>query len=390
MSTAPSKLPRWATAPSPGMPGNIEPPETKKDAGFLNGEEPAAGHFNWLLNLQYQWIEFLAQPSRQMELQALVGSQLMDSTLSEDLRAITGNNSPTAQQVIVAAGQNGKIRRKRIGDPGLWETVTPAGGFNGLFCGACYDPAFNVLVLVGAGMQVQTAPPTTTGAWTARPVDSPGAGYSFDQVVSNGAGILVANPAIGSTGAGSSDGIRVANIATGTIANWRKNSTLDGVAGSGPTTKIAYGSGRFVSAEGYTSVDGSAWFSHGAILAQVMLDIVYSPRFGFIALGFTDPVQGSLWTSPDGVAWTLRASFPQVNWGSRLLTIGRSVFVMVSGYMDGEQLGFLLNAKDDLSEFIYVPWQQAKVTYTSFVTNGIIWSVGPAGRICAGPPLLSY
>lgn len=51
----PTELPRWAD-----VGGDIvEPNSAKKDVGWVSAERPPAQYFNWILNLIYQWIEWL-------------------------------------------------------------------------------------------------------------------------------------------------------------------------------------------------------------------------------------------------------------------------------------------------------------------------------------------
>lgn len=53
-ATAPTDQPRWAD-----VGGDIvEPSEGKKDVGWVDAEEPAAEHMNWLQNLAYLWIAY--------------------------------------------------------------------------------------------------------------------------------------------------------------------------------------------------------------------------------------------------------------------------------------------------------------------------------------------
>lgn len=58
MATEPSSLPRWATD---GAAGIVEPSSGKKDLGFDPGERPPAQYFDWLFNLIYLWIYWLAK-----------------------------------------------------------------------------------------------------------------------------------------------------------------------------------------------------------------------------------------------------------------------------------------------------------------------------------------
>lgn len=65
----PASLPRWATAQTDPEADLTEPNEAKKDDGWLNAEKPAAGYFNWWMNLVYQWIVYLG--NIQLELSSL-------------------------------------------------------------------------------------------------------------------------------------------------------------------------------------------------------------------------------------------------------------------------------------------------------------------------------
>src|SRR3990172_1579843 len=56
MSAKPTSVPRWAD-----VGGDIvEPTSGKKDIGWVFNEEPPAQYFNWLLNLTYQWLQYLS------------------------------------------------------------------------------------------------------------------------------------------------------------------------------------------------------------------------------------------------------------------------------------------------------------------------------------------
>ncbi|HCU24360.1 MAG TPA: hypothetical protein DF383_05020 [Deltaproteobacteria bacterium] len=54
----PDKLPRWADVdPATNV---VEPPETKKNVGWVKQEKPPARFFNWLFYKIYQWISWLS------------------------------------------------------------------------------------------------------------------------------------------------------------------------------------------------------------------------------------------------------------------------------------------------------------------------------------------
>lgn len=63
MVDRPSALPRWATSnvisPDTGVPNVVEPPESKKNAGWNYSEMPARNFINWLHRSTYDWLNYL-------------------------------------------------------------------------------------------------------------------------------------------------------------------------------------------------------------------------------------------------------------------------------------------------------------------------------------------
>src|SRR5690606_21842394 len=57
MAERPNAVPEWATDPGAGV---VEPPTGKKAQGWVQGEKPPAGYFNWLFSLLTRWIAWLA------------------------------------------------------------------------------------------------------------------------------------------------------------------------------------------------------------------------------------------------------------------------------------------------------------------------------------------
>lgn len=53
----PSDLPRWATDALRTQ----NPDSSKKDVGFVAGEEPAPLHMNWLFNNLYEWMQYVQE-----------------------------------------------------------------------------------------------------------------------------------------------------------------------------------------------------------------------------------------------------------------------------------------------------------------------------------------
>src|SRR5690606_38031427 len=57
MAGRPTRVPEWATGEDADI---VEPPAGKKAPGWVQGEKPPAGFFNWLFSLLTQWIAWLA------------------------------------------------------------------------------------------------------------------------------------------------------------------------------------------------------------------------------------------------------------------------------------------------------------------------------------------
>lgn len=57
MAEKPNQLPEWATDPGADV---VEPPEGKKQQGWIQGEKPPAGFFNWFFRLVYLWLDWLS------------------------------------------------------------------------------------------------------------------------------------------------------------------------------------------------------------------------------------------------------------------------------------------------------------------------------------------
>lgn len=58
MADRPTQVPEWATGEGADI---VEPPAGKKAQGWVQGEKPPAGVFNWLFSLLTRWIAWFAQ-----------------------------------------------------------------------------------------------------------------------------------------------------------------------------------------------------------------------------------------------------------------------------------------------------------------------------------------
>lgn len=57
MAERPNAVPEWATDPGADV---VEPPAGKKAQGWVQGEKPPAGYFNWLFRLLTGWVAWFA------------------------------------------------------------------------------------------------------------------------------------------------------------------------------------------------------------------------------------------------------------------------------------------------------------------------------------------
>src|SRR5690606_29114290 len=58
MADRPTQVPEWGTGEDADI---VEPPAGKKAQGWVQGEKPPAGFFNWLFALLTRWIAWFAQ-----------------------------------------------------------------------------------------------------------------------------------------------------------------------------------------------------------------------------------------------------------------------------------------------------------------------------------------
>src|SRR5690606_6355392 len=58
MADRPTQVPEWATGEDADI---VEPSAGKKEYGWVQGEKPPAGYFNWLFSQLTRWIAWFAQ-----------------------------------------------------------------------------------------------------------------------------------------------------------------------------------------------------------------------------------------------------------------------------------------------------------------------------------------
>lgn len=103
MTTKPGTLPRWADISL----NFVEPSSGKKDQGWVGGEQPPAQYLNWLINLIYQWTQYLNNPDG-----FTLGADLLATEANANIARITAAAAAdaTAQYTLLAS----------LGDARIW------------------------------------------------------------------------------------------------------------------------------------------------------------------------------------------------------------------------------------------------------------------------------
>lgn len=129
MAERPNAVPEWATDPGADI---VEPPAEKKAQGWVQGEKPPAGYFNWLFALLTRWIAWFAQeikgrPDGGISVPGGMESHLVDANLVTAKRimaagegalpglAATGGPNAPAMIGDALVGQAGGLFRGTFG-----------------------------------------------------------------------------------------------------------------------------------------------------------------------------------------------------------------------------------------------------------------------------------
>lgn len=93
----PAKLPRWAgdsgTPPAATVGATVEPTEDKKTAGWVAGEKPPRGIFNWLFFTIYQWLYYLKTITAELLVWTVVQTFKGVATQDANTLVITDSNN---------------------------------------------------------------------------------------------------------------------------------------------------------------------------------------------------------------------------------------------------------------------------------------------------------
>ena len=124
----PSQYPEWASTET----NVVEPTEAKKDAGWLDGERPPAGWFNWLLNLIYKWIVSIIEDdidpltsglASEITNRTNADSSLQTNIESETDSRVAGDSALTDSINTVIGNLNSEISTRGSADTALSDRI---------------------------------------------------------------------------------------------------------------------------------------------------------------------------------------------------------------------------------------------------------------------------
>lgn len=107
MADRPTQVPEWATGEGADI---VEPPAGKKAQGWVQGEKPPAGFFNWLFALLTRWIAWFAQeitgrPEGGISVPGGVESPLVRTDLV-DAKHVSASGDEAAPGLAATGGPN--------------------------------------------------------------------------------------------------------------------------------------------------------------------------------------------------------------------------------------------------------------------------------------------
>lgn len=301
------KLPEWASVPTTGFPGAIEPPAGKKQTGYDNGEEPAAGHVNWIFQAiadaqkevanaitglggtldAANLSQLLAAHQRQALKAALGGIRLADDLGAGTLTSIARNRAGS----VIAVGSAGLI----VSGTGYSSFATETGvvGYGGDFNDIVYDAVHDVFIVCGTLSAVHTS--TGNGTWTQR---LGGGGTVHRAAATDGAGHVVV--------VGNAEQIWSSSNPASSWAN--RTSPF---AGTPDIVGVAFGAGAFVCVTdageaAYSLNSGVTWTQVTPTLAGAGAPSGGGgPKVQYhSSVGFIYHYAANVYQSWDGITWT--------------------------------------------------------------------------------------
>ena len=331
-------IPSWsndANLNDPGQPWDatatkVEPGAGKRDDGFLPEENPEAQHVNHLLNEQGTWIQFFSDmqaqnwsvPVEPRHAGAIQSADALCYDRGAEQYAIVGENVAGSAAIGFTAD-------------GYWffEQGIASAGYNLTWCAAKIPSDAPVTTgrffIVGGGGRIIT---DTIGA-VVNQRNTPGAGDVVDDGVWDGGNASFAT--------GGNDGAGNAQLWTSPAAAmaWTLGAGIGApvnsvtvtcmAASDDPASPLVVAFGDNQTPDSWTSTDGGVnWTLRvpaivGTAGTDVPRSIAYSAALGVWML----LLKTEVWTSPDGIVWSLVASGLTVDFQYRCLATSGSMWI---------------------------------------------------------------
>jgi hypothetical protein len=176
MASKPVILPRWATAGAIATPS-----EGKKDTGHVGGEQSPAEHFNWLLNLLYQWMQYLDAPDGMTFGGGILGS--IANALLARLTVATAANATSPYTRVATFGSVNVYAGASDGTPSIVFAVNAQYGALGTWSKITNGQFAVALFLRRDRVVLASMPAAQNTAWTDAFVEGAGTASGFGRLL---------------------------------------------------------------------------------------------------------------------------------------------------------------------------------------------------------------
>lgn len=289
----PAKLPEWASS----LANVLEPSAGKKAAGWLNGEQPPAGYFNWIASTVYSWLLWLGGIREMQEISALLNTVRVATGGTGIFNAFAISDSG----IIVGVGAAGKVYNSQ--SQGLtWNASSVGSSYVGDFFDVIWTGT--AFIAVGAAGEIQRS---TNGTSFSRITNAPA--VNLTGIARTASGAIIVIGATGKAYKSTDDGLTfpttLTNINGGTYTSYSAGAQLVESGGvfvaCGNTGSLTTNVQRSTGGD-FAAVNLSTVLAAGTFVAEVFV----RPGGGFYARA-TDAAstQQILLQSSDGLTWTV-------------------------------------------------------------------------------------